>query len=267
MTRIEKRFAELRSRGGRALIPYLTAGFPKPEATLQLLQALERGGCDIIELGVPFSDPIADGPTIQRASAEALEQGTTLKAILEMVREFRRNSELPLLLFGAYNPFFHYGVEKLATDAAAAGVDALLIPDVPADEGNEIQPILNRAGLDLIYLAAPTTPAQRKQFIASRASGFIYYISLKGVTGARQSLQFQLTEPLKEFRAITTLPIAVGFGIATPEQAAEVAKVADGVVVGSALVDLISRQRHEPDLIKQVEEFARQLKAALPGHD
>lgn len=265
MTRIEKKFTELRSRGGRALIPYLTAGFPKPDATLQLLRALERGGCDIIELGVPFSDPIADGPTIQRASAEALQQGTTLKSILQIVTEFRGDSELPILLFGAYNPFFHYGVEKLAADAAKAGVDALLIPDLPADEGDEIQPILRQAGMDLIYLVAPTTPVERKQFITSRGSGFIYYISLKGVTGARQSLDFELSQPLSELRAVTSLPVAVGFGIATPAQAAEIAKLADGVVVGSALIDLISKNRNEPDLMQKVEEYARQLKAAVAG--
>lgn len=263
LTRIAQRFENLQARGERALIAFMTAGFPTPAATQGVLAAIDRGGADILELGVPFSDPIADGPTIQRASSEALAAGTTLAGILAMVRQFRLLSQMPIVLFGAYNPFFHYGFDRFATDAAAAGVDGVLIPDLPVEEGGEVEPVLRKAGLDLIYLIAPTTPPERMQMIARRGSGFIYYISLKGVTGARQGVSFDLAKPLADLRAATTLPIAVGFGISSPEQAAVIGAQADGVVVGSALVDLVSRNRAEPDLEARVEGFVRDLKEPL----
>jgi tryptophan synthase alpha chain len=256
-------FEDLRSRGERALVVFLTAGFPTPSATAGLLQAIARGGADIIELGVPFSDPIADGPTIQRASAEAIAAGTTLPGVLDMVRQFRTVSEVPVVLFGAYNPFLHYGLERFAADATAAGADGVLIPDLPVDEGEEVEPQFRTAGLDLIYLAAPTTPPGRKRLIASRASGFVYYISVKGVTGARSAATFDLERPIADLREGSTLPIAVGFGISTPEQAAAVARFADGVVVGSAIVDLVSRNRAATDMEAQVEGFVASLKASL----
>lgn len=268
MSRIAETFAALRASNKRALIPYLTAGFPNLNSTGGLLHALVRGGADIIELGVPFSDPIADGPTIQRASTEALRAGTTLPAVLQMVRQFRTtNADTPVVLFGAYNPFFHYGLERLAEDLAAAGADALLIPDVPAEEGAEVEPILRGAGLDLIYLVAPTTPMARKREICAHGSGFIYYISLKGVTGARTNLTLDLHQPLSELREATDLPIAVGFGIGTPEQATAVARSADGVVVGSALIDLIFRNSDSPELEKLVEDYMRSMKAGVAKAD
>ena len=263
MSRIETTFARVREQGSRALIPYLTAGYPAKNDTVALLGALVAGGADIIELGVPFSDPIADGPTIQRASAEALKGGVTMNDVLEMVREFRKTSETPIVLFGAYNPFLHYGLEKFAADASKAGVDGVLIPDLPAEEGDEAEPVLRRHGIDLIYLVAPTTPASRKAQICGRGSGFIYYISLKGVTGARATLKYELEQPLKEIRDCTKLPVAVGFGISTPEQAAVVAHHADAVVVGSALIDVVTKNADSPQLLGNVESFMRSLKSAI----
>lgn len=261
MSRIAEKFRSLRESGSRALIPYLTGGYPHPDATLELLQALERGGADIIELGVPFSDPIADGPTIQRASTAALEAGTTLPRILEIVAEFRRNSQLPLVLFGAFNPFLHYGLEQFAKDASAAGVDGVLIPDLPAEEGDEVEPVTRKYGLDLIYLVAPTTPRERKSEICRHGSGFLYYISLKGVTGARTSITYELEQPLQEIRQCSDLPVAVGFGISTPEQAVTVARWADGVVVGSALIDVIARAGDAAP--REAETFLRSIRNAL----
>ena len=264
MNRITKAFERTRAGDEKALIPYLTAGFPAPSRTVALLRALVRGGADIIELGVPFSDPIADGPTIQRACAEALEAGTSLEVILHLLKQFReKDTVTPIVLFGAYNPFFHYGMERFARDASESGADALLIPDLPAEEAGEVIPVADAAGLCLIQLVAPTTPADRKAQIARQASGFVYYVSLKGVTGARTDMRFELEKPLAELRAATTLPVAVGFGIATPDQAGLVARVADAVVVGSALVDLASRNREAPDLEEQVEAYIRSMKEAV----
>lgn len=263
MSRITETFARLRSRHEVALIPYLTAGFPSAAATPILLDALVRGGADIIELGIPFSDPIADGPTIQRASAEALDAGMTLAKALGIVRDFRSRHSTPIVLFGAYNPFLTYGLERLAGDAASSGVDALLIPDLPADERDEARPALASAGLDLIPLVAPTSPPDRKAMITSGATGFVYYISAKGVTGARKAAHFDLEAPIREIRAVTDLPVAVGFGIATPEQAREVARLADAVVVGSALIDLVSRNRDSSELGSSVEAYMSSLKAQL----
>lgn len=264
-SRIALTFERAHAQGERALIPYLTAGFPRLSDTVGLLRALERGGADIIELGVPFSDPIADGPTIQASCAESLRQGTTLAAVLEMVREFRRESQVPIVLFGAYNPFLRYGLERLARDASEAGADALLIPDLPVDEGEEAAAVIRGSGLDLVFLVAPTTPLERKRLICSKTSGFVYYISVKGVTGARESITFELEQPLAELRSVTTLPIAVGFGIATPAQAAAVGRLADGVIVGSALVKLVGEHAGSPDLPAKVEQYMRAMKEPLRG--
>lgn len=261
--RIDEMFAALREKGECALIPYLTGGFPHLDRTVELMHALEAGGVDLIELGVPFSDPIADGPTIQRASSEALDAGTTVPGVLKALKEFRSKSDIPVILFGAYNPFFHYGLDRFAADAAAAGADGVLIPDVPADEADEVRPVLQAAGLHLISLVAPTTQKQRKQEICNCSTGFIYYISVKGVTGARASVSADLEDPVRELRACSQLPVAVGFGISTPEQAAAVACMAEGVVVGSALIDLISRERDSSKLPAKVTEFMRSLKQAM----
>lgn len=267
MTRLSEKFVELRSRGERALIPYLTAGYPHPRHTVEIMRALEKGGADVIELGVPFSDPLADGPTIQKASSVALDHGVTLTMVIDMIRRFRAaGGAVPVVLFGAYNPYFHYGLEKFAADARAAGADGVLIADLPADDADEVAPTLEKHGLDLICLIAPTSNLARKKMICEHGSGFLYYISLKGVTGARQNQKFELTEAMAEIRQCTNIPVAVGFGISTPEQAAQVGEWADGVVVGSALIDLISRT-DDPTLYSTVENYMAELKAALPSGD
>lgn len=268
MSRLSEKFNALRSQGERALIPYLSAGYPEPRHTVAIMQSLERGGADIIELGVPFSDPLADGPTIQRSSSVALGHGVTLSTVLEMVREFRAaGSQLPVVLFGAYNPYFHYGLDKFAAAARDAGADGVLIADLPVDEADEVAPILKKEGLDLICLIAPTSNRERKKFICDHGSGFLYYISVKGVTGARQNQTFELSEAMAEIRNCTTMPVVVGFGISTPEQAAQVGGVADGVVVGSALIDLVTRNDTGDDqtLYTAVENYMRELKQALPA--
>lgn len=266
MSRITETFIQLRSRGERALIPYLTAGFPEPRHTVELMRSLEKGGADIIELGVPFSDPLADGPTIQKSSSVALGHGVNLVMVIDMVRQFRAaGSETPVVLFGAYNPYFHYGMEKFAADAKAAGADGVLIADLPAEEVEEVAPVLKKHNLDLICLIAPTSNLARKKLICTHGGGFLYYISLQGVTGARQNQQFELSEALAEIRQCTDTPVAVGFGISTPEQAAQVGQWADGVIVGSALIDLIGRNAAEPEkeLYASVEGYMRELKAAM----
>lgn len=261
--RVDRVFRQLRDANKAALIPYLTAGFPKREWTLPLLTMLAKGGADIIELGVPFSDPIADGPTIQAACKVALEEGTNLTWILELVRTFRRESETPIVLFGALNPFLHYGLERFAADAAEVGVDAVLIPDVPLEETDTVKPALEKQGLHLIQLIAPTTPLERKKHIVERASGFLYYISVKGVTGARANSQFMLEQPLAELRSLTPLPVVVGFGIATPNQAAEVARLADGVVIGSALIDRIRQEQSLEGAVESVGQWFGELARAV----
>jgi len=267
MSRLSEKFKNLQSNGQRALIPYLSAGYPEPRHTVALLQALERGGADIIELGVPFSDPLADGPTIQKASAVALDHGVTLAMVLQMVRDFRATgSDTPIVLFGAYNPYLHYGFEKFAADASAAGADAVLIADLPADDADEATPILKAHGLDLICLIAPTSNLERKRLICEHGSGFLYYISVKGVTGARESQKFDLEKEIAEVRQCSDLPIAVGFGISTPEQAATVGTWADGVVVGSALINVITQNADKGDeaMYRAAEDYMMSLKKALP---
>lgn len=245
-------------------MPFLTAGYPSPQHTVSILQALVRGGADIIELGVPFSDPVADGPTIQKASNIALAKGTNLVGVLEIVREFRKTDNTTgIVLFGAYNPFLHYGFARFAKDAKEAGADGVLIPDVPADEADEIAPILKEYDLNIIELVAPTSTKERKKLICSVGTGFIYYISVRGVTGARSNMQFELDEPIAEIRACTDLPVAVGFGVSTPEQAADVAKVADGVVVGSALIDVITKNMDSENLLGEIESYMKSLKDAI----
>jgi tryptophan synthase alpha chain len=267
MSRLSEKFKTLRTQGERALIPYLTAGYPHPRHTVKIMQHLERGGADVIELGVPFSDPLADGPTIQKSSAVALGHGVTLSSVLDMVREFRATgSETPVVIFGAYNPYFHYGMEKFAADARAAGADAVLIADLPADDADEVAPVLKAEGLDLICLIAPTSNLERKRMICSHGSGFLYYISVKGVTGARETQQFELEQAIAEIKECSDLPVAVGFGISTPEQAAKVGGWADGVIVGSALINVITKaaEGSENAMYPAVEDYMRSLKEALP---
>lgn len=262
MSRIGKKFEELRSRGEKALVTFITAGDPDLATTARLIGVLAEAGADIIELGVPFSDPMADGPTIQRSSERALLGGTTLPALLDTVKAARRTSQVPILLMGYYNPVLSYGVEQFATDAAAAGVDGLLIVDLPPEESGEVREHLARAGLDLIPLLTPTSDDRRIDLVARQGSGFIYYVSVTGVTGARREVSASVAGSVARIRARTDLPVAVGFGISTPEQAARMAAVADGAVVGSALVTLF--EQHGGDaLAGEVATLVRSLKDAV----
>lgn len=262
MNRIEAMFAEKARRGQRAFIPYITAGFPDLERTEQIVALLADKGADLIELGIPFSDPIADGPTIQKASADALAAGTSMVKILDLVRRVRRRTEVPLLLFSAFNPLFHYGLTRIANDAKAAGADGFLVPDLPPEESAEFETICRERDMPLIYLVAPTTPPERREMIARRARGFIYYISLRGVTGERASLAADLEKEVGELRRHTSLPVAVGFGISKPEHVRQVARFAEGIVVGSAIVKKIDELRNDPQWLAKLGEFVASLAAA-----
>jgi tryptophan synthase alpha chain len=256
-TRIQARFSRLRDERRAALIPYLTAGDPNPERTPALVAALERGGADVIELGVPFSDPIADGPVIQRGSDRALRAGTSVSKVLEIAREIRRHSEIPLLLFSYLNPLLKYGFEALARDAAAAGVDGVLLTDLSVEEAAEHLPPLRAAGLDTVFLAAPTSTPQRLELVSRYSTGFVYLVSRTGVTGEQTSLSASIDPLVKAVRRYTNLPLAVGFGISTPDQAGAVAQLADGVAVGSSIVRII--EQNNGDLETRLEAFATGL--------
>jgi tryptophan synthase alpha chain len=236
MTRIQRLFEKTSSEGRAAFVGYLTAGDPTPEQTPAIAETLVRAGVDLIELGVPFSDPVADGPVIQRASARALNAGTTLPKVLEIARKIRETSEVPLVLFTYLNPAIHYGFEKLAKDAKAAGIDGVLLTDLSVEEAAAYMQPLRAAGLDTIFLAAPTSTARRLKLVAEYSTGFVYLVSRTGVTGERSDVADSSGVLIERMRAVTKLPLALGFGISTPEQASTVAKLADGVVVGSAIV-------------------------------
>lgn len=261
--RIGRKFAELRARGEAALIPFIVAGDPNLDATRSLVRELEARGADLIELGVPFSDPAADGPVNQRAIARGLASGASLTAILATVGEVRRESQIPIVLFGYYNPILRYGCERLCADAAGAGVDGLLVVDLPPEEADELAHPARAHGLDLIYLLAPTTPAERARSISRAGSGFLYYVSVTGVTGTRTSLAVDLQARVRDLRALTDLPLGVGFGISTPEQAAEVAGFADAVVVGSAISLIIERAGAGPGLDAAVGDLVGAMKVAM----
>jgi tryptophan synthase alpha chain len=263
MTRIADTFAMLRSRGEAALIPYITAGDPDLDTTFQLVQELACQGADLIELGIPFSDPMADGPTNQRAAERALRSGTSLPRVLDLVHKVRRMVDLPLILFTYYNPIFRYGGERFACDARRAGVDGVLCVDLPPEEADELKRETDQQDLDLIFLLAPTSSLSRAQTVLTRARGFVYYVAVTGVTGARATLPADLDEMVQRIRAISPVPVGVGFGISSPEQAAHVGRVADAVIVGSAISHIIETSRNRPDLIPRVGAFVGSLKQAL----
>jgi tryptophan synthase alpha chain len=259
-TRIARLFARLRQDGRKGLIAYVTAGDPSPERTASLVEALERGGADLIELGVPFSDPIADGPVIQRAGERALRAGTTLRKVLEIAAEIRCRSEIPLLLFTYLNPVVRYGLEKLAADAASCGIDGCLLTDASVEEAHEYIGAMRRHGLDTVFLVAPTSTPRRLKLIADYSTGFVYLVSRTGVTGERESISGAVAPLVRAMRAVTDLPLAVGFGISKPEHVAELGRQVEAVVVGSAFMGLIERNAGNPSLEIQLEAFARELK-------
>ncbi len=263
MSRISEMFAKKRANKKTALIPYITAGDPSPDRTAAIAWALERGGADLLELGVPFSDPVADGPVIQAASERALRAGTTLKRVLDIAREIRTKSQIPIVLFGYMNPMLRYGFEKLAEDAAAAGIDGVLITELSVEEAEPYLVPLRDAGLDTIFLAAPTSTPERLEKVSRFSTGFVYLVSRMGVTGERQQLSTSVGPLVEAMRAQTKLPLAVGFGISRPEQARETAKIADGIVVGSAMVRLVEKYGRSPELEARVEQFTRDLKSGM----
>ncbi len=263
MTRISETFAALRSRGEVALIPYITAGDPDLATTFHLVHELARQGADLIELGVPFSDPMADGPTHQRAAERALRSGTSIARVLDLAQNLRRTLTVPLILFTYYNPVFRYGGERFARDARQAGVDGVLCVDLPPEEADELKRETDRQDLDLIFLLAPTSSLSRVRTVLTRARGFVYYVAVTGVTGARATLPPDLGEMVRRIRAISPVPVGVGFGISSPEQAAEVASVADAVIVGSALSQILETHGGQPDLIERIGVFASSLKQGI----
>jgi len=261
-TRISKRLAELRASGELGIVAYITAGDPSFEATLKYVLALAAAGADVIELGVPFSDPLADGPTIQRASERALKAGATLAGVLELVRRIRRSSQVPLVLFSYYNPILQMGLEKFASAAASAGADGVLATDLTPEESEDYRRILAAHHLDTIFLGAPTSTDERLAKIAACSSGFLYLISRTGVTGAKDSLPDDLPALLRRARSVTQLPIAVGFGISLPGHVSVLGGLADAAVVGSALVSEIEKAKSVDDAATALAERVRSLKEA-----
>lgn len=261
--RIDRMFGEKRAQNRAASVFYVTAGFPDLKATEDIVDALVEGGADLIEIGIPFSDPVADGPTIQKASLVSLQGGTKVHHVIELVGRIRARHDISVILFSAFNPILHYGPEKFMRDIAAAGADGVLIPDLPPEEAETVAPLAAANGLKMIFLVAPTTTTERMKLIADQSSGFIYYISLRGVTGARAALPEDMKDNLARLKSLTDLPVVVGFGVARPEHAAQVAACADGAVVGSALINLIEAHAGKPELKSEVTAFARSIAGAL----
>ena len=263
MNRIDACFAKLRANGQSAFVAYIAAGDPTLERTRDIVLALEKAGADIIELGLPFSDPLADGIVNQMAADRALRAGATTAKILDLIKDLRRDTQIPLVLFTYLNPVYTYGFERFHTDAAAAGADGVLILDLPPDEASQNRELIERSGLRHIRLIAPTTPEERIDLIAKQSEGFIYYVSREGVTGAQTQLSGSIGSMVGLIKSHTETPVAVGFGISTPDQASAVAGMADGVVVGSAIVKLIEQHGASPDLCEQLTAFVKPLTDAV----
>jgi len=259
MNRIEKRFKALKRKNKKAFIAFITAGYPSLAITEKLILEFDRLGVDIVELGVPFSDPLADGPIIQEASQSALNKNTHLIDILNLVKKVRRQTEIPLCLMTYYNPIFCFGEYKFVSCAKDAGVDGVIIPDLPPEEGKSFIKCAKIRGLDTICFISPTSSKERMQSIAKVATGFIYYVSLTGVTGARKNLPADLVGNLKAIKKYTDKPVCVGFGVSSSSQIKQIYKIADGAIVGSAIVKIIKDNIGKPDLIKRVSNFTRSL--------
>jgi len=259
MSRIEAKFADLKAEGRRALIPFIVAGDPDLRTTELLLQELARVGADLIEVGVPFSDPVADGPVIQRASERALRNGVTLPSLLDCLAAARRQMEMPIVLFSYFNPLLQFGLERLAREARTAGVDGILVTDLIPEEANEWEKLLRTNAIDPIFLVAPTTSDERLKQIAARARGFLYAISRTGVTGARAEMEGAAEALVRRVRRSTDLPVAVGFGVTTAEHVRDVWRYADGAVVGSAIVQEIEQCTSNDQVVGRVGEFVRGL--------
>ena len=265
MSRIDKKFKELKAKKKKALIVFITAGDPDLKKNEELALAFEKDGVDLIELGVPFSDPLADGPVIQASSERSLKRGTTLAKILSLAKNIRRKSQIPLVLMSYINPILSYGAAKFAKDAKASGVDGVILPDVPLEEGREFSTIFKKAKLDLVYLLAPTSTPDRKLRIAAASRGFIYFVSMTGVTGGKNTVLQSVDEDVHSIKKVSKLPVCVGFGISTPEQAKTMSRVSDGVIVGSAVVRALHKHAKTPAALfskKFIRPFANAVKGA-----
>ncbi len=260
MSRIDAVFATPQHK---ALIAYVTVGYPSIEATLQVVPALVEGGCDMIELGIPFSDPLSDGTTIQRASHGALQQGVTPKLCIEVAHKLHQMVDVPLIFMSYFNPLLHYGLDAFCAASSEGGIDGLIVPDLPPEEGMELERLTERYQLDLIYLITPTSTEERLHLVAARSRGFIYAVSLRGITGARETLPADLESFLARVRDITSQPLCVGFGIATPEQARRVVNIADGVIIGSRIMEIVETN---PQLASAAQAFVEQIKNAITPH-
>lgn len=265
MGRIEDTFTKLKSNNEKALITYIMAGDPDLDTTGFLIEAIERAGADILELGVPFSDPVADGPTIQRASDRALKSKTTLKKVMSLVKKIRKKVAVPIIIMTYYNIILQYGIERFPAEAVSAGIDGVIIPDLPPEEAKEFISYARDAGLDTVFLLAPTSTEERIKKVTSVSSGFVYYVSMTGITGARLTNFNEIKEKVSEIQRYTDLPVAVGFGISRPEEARKISRWADGVIVGSALVRLIEDNIGKKQLLSRVSGFISSLKKGING--
>jgi len=259
LSRIAERFAQCQKEGKKGFIPFITAGDPDLETTRALIVELSRIGATVIELGVPFSDPMADGPVIQRASERVLVNGFGLEEVFRIAAQAREEADAPLVLFSYFNPLFQFGIERVAQEAKRAGIDGVLVTDLTPEESGEFASVLRAHDLDLIFLVAPTSTDARLQMVAERASGFIYAVSRAGVTGVRESTSEAAEKLVNRVRRFSNLPVAVGFGISTAAQVADVSRYADAAVVGSAIVAQIEELQHSPDMVRRIGDFARQL--------
>lgn len=263
MNRLDRAFHSAKERGTPALVPFITAGDPDLAGTEAIIHALAAAGADVIELGIPFSDPMADGPVIQAASERALRAGTTLRQILTIVNRVRTTNSIPIVLMGYYNPIIAYGTARFATDAVTAGVDGLLLVDLPPEEAQELRCFTDPLGLPLITLIAPTTPRERRNQLAAAAKGYLYYVSMTGVTGTARIDTSAIRAEVENLQTISPVPVAVGFGINTADDAAAVGAFADAVIVGSALVKTIDQHRQSPALLQEVQNFIASIRSGL----
>jgi len=257
MSRLESVFKQINHK---ALIAYVTVGYPNIEATLKVVPLLADCGCDIVELGIPFSDPMADGATIQHASFKALEKGVNTARCLDIAKKLNKNTNVPLVFMTYYNPVYQYGLKKFCSDCVAAGIDGLIIPELPPEEGNELGNLASKSGVDIIYLLAPTSAEERIKLVARKSRGFIYLVSIAGVTGTRSELPPDLGKFILKVKQFAKLPVCVGFGISTPKQAAQVAKTADGVIIGSKLIQLLET---DDTAMTATQSFIRETRKAL----
>jgi tryptophan synthase alpha chain len=261
--RIKSKFNELNEKKKAALITYITAGDPSLNDTKDIILELQSSGADIIELGIPFSDPMADGPAIQLASERAIKSGATLTKILRLVKEIRKQTQIPIILFGYYNPFFIYGLDKFCIDAKKAGVDGVLVVDLPPEESSEFKKFLDKQNLDLVFLLAPTSTSERIKLVSKNGSGFIYLVSVTGVTGQRPNMNYSLQPLISEIRKYSDLPVGVGFGVSSDRQAREISGFSDAVIVGSALVKIIEKNGYNKDaVLKEMGDFTKKLSKA-----